>query len=154
MSKGKNNGKFYEGIKNETFYSREEILSRISDDYILGLIEGESHFGADTRRDGLKVPQFVLKMHFRDKEMIEAVRDYFNIHNLVYEYRHQGRHSAMLIIRDLPTLKNKIVPLCKNRLLGFKGTQFDWWLKKFPYLNSLIYRDRTANFKVSQQTVR
>lgn len=43
-------------------------------------------------------------------------------------------------IRERSTLKNKLVKMCKGRLLGHKGTQFDWWLKKFPYLNSLIYR--------------
>ncbi len=141
MSRGRNNGKFYYGIKEETYYPREEIRERLTDDYILGLLEGEGHFGADTRKTGEKIPSFVLKMHVRDKELIEAVRDYFGIHNWVYEYTHTGRHFAMLIIRDIPTLKNKIVKLCKRRLLGHKGTQFDWWLKKFPYLDSIVYRD-------------
>lgn len=132
--------KLYEGIKNETFYSKEEIGDRLSRDYIRGLIEGEGHFGANLKRDGVLVPSFVLKMHVRDKELIEAVRNYLGLYHPVLEYKNQGRHFAMIIIRDTSTLKNVIVPLFKNRLLGFKGTQFDWWLKKFPYLNSLVYR--------------
>lgn len=140
MTNTKNHRHFYRGIKLETYYSRDEIKERITDDYIRGLMEGESHFGAD-RRGEYEVPTFVLKMHVRDKELIEAIRDYFGFYHPVYEYKIQGRHFAMLIIRDIYTLKNKIVPLCKGKLLGFKGTQFDWWLKYFPYLNSLIYRN-------------
>lgn len=132
--------KFYEGIHQETYYSREEILKRINEDYIRGLIEGEGHFGVDTRNSGEKVPSFVLKMHVRDKELIEAIRDYLEINNYVYEYNIQGRHFAMLIIRDIATLKNKIIPMFRGKLLGFKGTQLEWWIKKFPYLDSLIYR--------------
>ena len=79
-------------------------------------------------------------MHIRDKELITAIRDYLKINNIVYEYKNQGRHFAMLSIRDIPTLKNKIVPMFKYKLLGFKGTQFHWWLKKFSYLDSLKYR--------------
>lgn len=132
--------KFYEGIYNETYYSQEEILERLTDQYICGLIEGEGHFGVDTRNNGEKVPSFVLKMHVRDKELIEAIRNYLAINNFVYEYEHQGRHYAMLIIRDIATLKNKIIPLFRGKLLGFKGTQLEWWLDKFPYLDTLAYR--------------
>lgn len=142
MSNKGNHIHFYKGIRLETYYSREEICERMSDDYLRGLIEGEGHFGADTRRNGEKIPVFVLKMHVRDKELIEGIRNYLQIHNRVYEYTHQDRHYAMLIIRDIPTLKNKIVPLFRKKLLGFKGTQFEWWLKAFPYLNSIIYRNK------------
>ena len=138
MSRGKTHGDFYTGIVEETYYSKDEIRERISDEYIRGLIEGEGHFGSDLRSNGIRIPCFVLKMHARDKELIEGVRDYFRISNRVYEYTHQERHYAMLIIRDIPTLKNKIVPLFNNKLLGFKGTQFSWWLGKFPYLSSAL----------------
>jgi len=133
-------GKFYVGINQETYYSREEIKDRLTKDYICGLIDGEGCFYSDRKPTGEETPAFVLKMHVRDKELIEGIRDYLGIDNKVYEYKHQGRHFAMFIIRDVQTLKNKIVPLFKGKLLGFKGTQFDWWLKHFPYLNSLLYR--------------
>lgn len=143
MSKGRNKGDFYTGIAPETFYSKEEIKQRLSDDYLRGLIEGEGHFGADTRNNGEKIPCFVLKMHVRDKELIEGVRDYLELRHWVYEYKNKGRHFAMLIIRDIETLKKKIVPLFNGKLLGFKGTQFKWWLNKFPYLNSIVYQKNT-----------
>lgn len=137
MSRGATHGDFYIGIRKETYYSKEEIKEKISDDYIRGLIEGEGHFGSDNRGNGVKIPCFVLKMHVRDKELIEGVRDYLGVSHRVYEYTHQERPYAMLIIRDIPTLKNKIVPLFNNKLLGFKGTQFSWWLGKFPYLRGI-----------------
>lgn len=141
---------FYKDIKQETYYAKEEIVSRISEDYIRGLVEGEGHFGLQKNGE-YAIPCFVLKMHVRDKELIEAIRDYLGIHNKVYEYRNQGRHFAMFTVRDIVTLKTKIVPLLKGKLLGFKGTQFDWWLKKFPYLDGLIYRNEMS---VPRQTVR
>lgn len=149
MAKGRNKGKFYEGIRLETYYSKEEISRFITKDYILGLVEGEGHFGGDRISEDRIVPQFVLKMHVRDKELIEGIRDFLGLYHPVHEYKIGGRHFAMLIIRDMSTLKNVVVPLCKSRLLGFKGTQFNWWLKKFPYLNSLIYRKQG----VPRQTV-
>ena len=138
--------RFYEGIRQETYYAREEMRILMTDDYIRGLIEGEGHFGVDTTANGEKVPSFVLKMHARDKELIEAIRDHLQLQNRVYEYRNQGRHFAMFIIRDIPTLKYKIVPLFRRKLLGIKGTQLEWWLEKFPYLR--------INESVPRQTVR
>lgn len=140
MAKYKNFEPFYSGIKKETFYSREEIIERISEDYIRGLIEGEGHFGVDRKRNGERIPSFLITMHPRDKELLEAIRDYLGINNPVYVYDYQsrgyatGKYRAMLIIRDLSTLKNKIVPFFNKKLLGYKGTQFKWWLDYFPYL--------------------
>lgn len=144
MARGRDKGEFYNGIHKETYYSCEDIQTLLTDDYVRGLIEGEGHFGADTRSNGEKIPSFMLKMHIRDKELIEGVRNYLKLKNRVYEYRHQDRHYAMLIIRDIPTLKNKIVPLFREKLLGFKGTQFAWWIRTFPYLNSIIYHKNEA----------
>jgi len=146
MSKSKGFEHFYIGIHNETFYSKEEILERLSEDYIRGIIEGEGCFCSDRRSNGEKIPSFTLTMHIRDRELLEAIRDHLGLTCPVYTYNYReknytGRQRATLIIRDVATLKNTIVPLFKNKLLGFKGTQFDFWLKKFPYLNSLAYRE-------------
>mgnify|MGYP001566292041 CR=1 FL=1 len=140
MSNNASSIKFYKGIHKETYYSREEIRQFITDDYIRGLIEGEGYFGVDRRRNGNELPTFVLKMHVRDKELIEGIRDYLQLKNPVYEYLNQGRHFAMFVVRDIPTLKNKIVPLFRGKLLGHKGTQFHWWLRYFSYLDTLAGR--------------
>lgn len=143
-------GRFYDGINEETCHSKEECVKMLTDDYVRGLIEGDGHFGIDRRANGGEIPEFVLKMNTREKVLIEAIRDYLGVKNRVYEYQHNGRRFAMLIIRDVKTLKNKIVPLFRGKLIGYKGTQFEWWLKYFPYLNGLVYRKK--DFDVSQQT--
>ena len=127
--------------ENRTFYRREEIARLLTPEYIRGLFEGEGTFTNDGSRNGRINPCVTLKMHYRDKELIEGIRDYFGLHHKVYEYTHQGRHYAMLIIRDIPSLKNKMVPFFKNQLLGNKGMQFEGWLKMFPYLHSLHFRN-------------
>jgi len=126
--------------ENRTFYGREEIGRFITPEYIRGLFEGGT-FSNDRRQNGARVPCVTLKMHFRDKALLEGIRDYFKLRNRVYEYTHGGRHYAMLIVRDTPALKNTFVPFFKNQLLGHKGIQFEEWLKMFPYLNSLHHRD-------------
>lgn len=127
--------------ENRTFYRRGEITKLLTPEYIRGLFEGEGTFTNDRRRDGTRTPAVTLIMHYRDRELIEGIRDYFGLKNRVYEYTNRGRHYSMLIIRETPTLKNKIVPFFRNQLLGNKGMQFEEWLNMFPYLNSLHLRD-------------
>lgn len=135
---------FNKTVRDETYYSREDIRNRISDDYIRGLIEGEGCFGNMRNPRGEQIPAFMLKMHVRDKEMIEAIRDYLKLPDRVYEYLHQGRHFALLQVRDIGSLKNVIIPLFRGKLLGHKGTQMEAWLKKYPYLQSLNQRGRVS----------
>lgn len=134
-----------------TFYPREEITKLLTPEYIRGLFEGEGTFSVHGHRpDGERLPCVVLKMHYQDKALIEAIRDYFGLRNKVYEYTHQGRHFAMLAITDIPTLKNKIVPFFKNQLLGHKGVQFEAWLKAFPHLHGLHHRNLPRKIPASQ----
>lgn len=130
----------YDHVHKETYYSREDIRSLISDDYIRGLIEGEGCFGNQRDAKGNQIPAFMLKMNVRDKELIEAIRDYLGLSDRVHEYKHQGRHYALLQVRDIGTLKNKIIPLFRDKLLGHKGTQLQAWLNKYPLLKSLHQR--------------
>lgn len=127
--------------EDRTFYRREAIARLLTPEYIRGLFEGEGSFTNDRRRDGTRTPAVALRMHYRDKELLEGIRDYFGIQNRVYEYTYNGRHQAMLIIREMPTLKNIIVPFFKNQLLGNKGMQFELWLKTFPCLHGLHLRN-------------
>ena len=129
--------KLYGMTKDETFYTKDEIKHRLNDDYIRGLIEGEGCFGTHRNYYGEEVPAFVLAMHARDKEMLEAIVDYLDLPDRVYDYRHNGRHYVKFQVRDIGDLKNIIIPLFKNKLLGHKGTQLAAWLKKYPYLEGL-----------------
>ncbi|PIR43997.1 hypothetical protein COV23_02270 [Candidatus Wolfebacteria bacterium CG10_big_fil_rev_8_21_14_0_10_31_9] len=123
-------------------------------DYIRGLIEGEATFTFCTSTSGkekVRIPAFQLRMHIRDKNLIEGVRDFLNLKNKVYVYHYPGKDGskrgpqAMLIVRELGNLKNKIVPLCYDQLVGYKATQFNNWLddignnKDVPNSYKIIY---------------
>lgn len=103
-------------------------------EYIRGLVAGEGTFSfSPSKTRGGKVrlqPQFVLKMHVRDKELLRAVRNYWKLEGQVYEYTHGGRHYAMLIVRTFGDLKNVIVPFFYKKLRGHKTKQFEEWLEK------------------------
>ena len=114
-----------------------EIKKKLPYDYIRGLVEGEGTFTFSTRKKfHTKIPAFAVKMHVRDKELLEMVRDTLGLKNKVYEYNHQGKDGhvrgpqAMLIVREIGQLKNIIVPFFYKRLYGNKGKQFGEWLEK------------------------
>lgn len=125
----------------------------LSDDYIRGLIDGEGCFTfcsvprqklitdeKGTRLEKIKIPAFAIRMNSRDRELIEAIRDRFGLSNKVYQYRGTPLHAhkksyprgnqSVLIVRDLGSLKNKIIPFFYGRLLGYKGCQFMEWLEQ------------------------
>jgi len=110
----------------------------LSDDYIRGLIEGEGCFTfcSASKNNGTrsKVPAFVLVMNERDKELVTAIRDHLGIKNKIYQlraYRKDGYNrsgTVRIMVRDIGTLKNTIVPFFYNKLHGHKRVQFDKWI--------------------------
>lgn len=101
-------------------------------DFIAGLIVGEgSFYWTKNKTTGEKTPAFSLRMHVRDKELVEMVRYTLTYKEKVYEYQHAGRHYVMLIVRNPGDLKNKVIPLIYPRLLGYKKQQFVEWFKQF-----------------------
>lgn len=132
---------------------------KLSYEYIRGLTEGEGTFTFSTNgKAGHKVPAFTIKMHVRDKELLEMVRDTMGLKNRVYEYNHQGHDGhkrgpqAMLIVRELGNLKNIVVPFFYGRLKGNKGKQFNEWLEKIgddpniPESYKFIYKIHKVGF--------
>jgi len=151
----------FNGVNRETirkyFVNHETMLSRsLTNEYIRGLIEGEGSFtfSKNRRLDGtpLRVPSFQIKMHIRDKALLEGIRDHLGLRNKVYTYNHQNKDGhkrgpqVMLIVRDLGSLKNIIIPLFYNKLAGNKGVQFNEWLEKIrkdplvPEFYDILYR--------------
>jgi len=126
------------------------MAREITYDYIRGLTDGEGTFTFSTQRKRhLKIPAFSIKMHHRDKALLEAVRDKLCLSNKIYVYNHQGHDGskrapqAMLIVREIGQLKNIIVPLFYKTLIGNKAIQFEEWLDK-------IYKDPEVphNYKI------
>src|SRR3989338_3083052 len=75
-------------------------------------------------------------MASRDKELLEMIREALGKKNRVYIYNHKKKDGskrlpqAMLIIREMGSLKNVIVPLFYKKLKGDKSRQFEEWISK------------------------
>ena len=135
---------------------------KLTHDYIRGLIEGEGLFTfsttTKTNDTRVKIPSFQLKMNIRDKELVEAVRDHLGLKNKVYTYNHPGKDGAnrkpyaLLVVREIGSLKNVIIPFFYNNLAGSKADQFREWIEcigsdqMVPESYKLIYRLYEAGF--------
>lgn len=105
-------------------------MEKLPLEFIAGLVVGEGTF-CWTKSPRGKLPTFALRMHARDKELVEAARDSLGLREKVYEYTHGGRHYATLIVRNIGSLKNNIIPLLYPRLVGYKRQQFLEWFQGF-----------------------
>ncbi len=125
----------------------------ISYDYIRGLVEGEGTFTFSTNRAARrKIPAFAIKMHHRDKKLLEEIRNTLRLKNKIYIYNHQRNDGsvrapqAMLIVRELDQLKDIIIPFFYKKLFGNKAKQFNEWIEKIwrdpdvPHSYKIIYK--------------
>ena len=113
----------------------------LTNDYIKGLIEGEGCFSfcnvplKNGQSMKPRLPTFTITMNERDGDLIEAVRNHLNIKTRMYRlgpYRKDGHNRGAIVrlmVRDLGTLKNTIVPFFYKKLHGHKGIQFEEWLE-------------------------
>ncbi len=115
------------------------LQRKLSCEYIRGLIDGEGTFTFTTsgnKKNKMKIPAFQLRMHIRDKELIEGVRDFLGLKNKIYIYHYPGKDGAnrgpqaMLIVREFKNLKDVIITLFYKKLIGYKNKQFIEWLEK------------------------
>lgn len=116
------------------------IKGKISYDYIRGLVEGEGSFTFTTKgKDSVKkerIPSFQLRMNIRDKDLLEKVRDLLGLKNKIYTYHYpesggiKRGPQAMLIVREMGSLRNIIIPMFTNKLVGYKAKQFEVWVDK------------------------
>ena len=140
----------------------EEMIEKepLSYEYIRGLIEvrGSFTFSTKTRRlsngevKRSKIPAFIIKMHEKDEALLLRVRNTLDLPNKVYNYQQSTKdgynrsRKTFLIVREIGSLKNIIIPLLYNRLIGYKRVQFDEWLEKIrsdsmvPENYDILYR--------------
>lgn len=112
----------------------------ISYDYIRGLVDGEGCFTfcwTQTFSKRVKLPAFSIGMTRRDADLLRSMRNKLKLKNSVYEYPPRIRKDgykregmAILIVRDFGQIKNIIVPLFYNKLIGNKAKQFEAWISK------------------------
>ncbi|MDO8466789.1 MAG: LAGLIDADG family homing endonuclease [bacterium] len=118
----------------------------ISDEYLRGLVEGEGCFtfcnipviGKTGKKFAL--PAFTIQMHERDKSLIELLKLRLGLKNKIYVYKvralseknkiYRRGPMAKLIVRDVASLKNKVVPFFYKKLHGNKGKQMIEWLEE------------------------
>lgn len=108
---------------------------KISNEYLRGLVEGEGSFTFCTN-GRFKIPTFEIQMNERDKELILTLCNRLRLPNEVYEYRarnskdgYKRSPTVRLIVRELKSLKDIIIPFFYKKLKGHKGVQFDAWLE-------------------------
>jgi len=76
-------------------------------------------------------------MSKRDKDLLFKIKEKLKLSNKIYEYPARKTKDGyvrspmtMIIIRDLGQLKNTIIPLCYEKLVGYKSKQFHDWINK------------------------
>lgn len=105
---------------------------QLSLDFIAGLITGEGSFRVIHQNKGKqKVFLFQLRLHYDDRKLVFAVKNSLGLKEPVYEYKHQNRHSALLLVRRRETIEKIIIPAFNGRLFGLKKIQFEKWKKQF-----------------------
>lgn len=133
--------------------------TKISFDYIRGIVEGQGSFGFT--RSGLGgniVPTFQIKLGINNKELLESIKDKLGLRNKIYLYYYPGKEKtkreeqAILMVRDFEQLKDVIIPFFYKQLIGYKGNQFVEWIEKIgkdPEISNRfktlyrLYRDGT-----------
>ena len=112
--------------------------ANLSLDYIAGFISSAGSFMWIKQRLQ-DIPVFQLKIEKDDKILLEMIASRLGLKERIYEYTHQGRSYAMLLVRRRKTIKEVIIPTFDQRLFGTKKEQFDKWRDRYN-LESLNFR--------------
>lgn len=135
-------------------------------EFIRGLVVGEGSFTFSPRTRRLasgevlreKIPAFAIAMHERDQWLLRQVRNKLGLPNSVYVYGYPSKDGynrgkrALLIVRELDSLKSIIIPFFYNSLFGHKAVQFNEWLEiigndpAVPDSYKLFYRLHKGGF--------
>jgi hypothetical protein len=116
-------------------------VTNITYDYIRGFVQATGTFAFTTSSNlgALKprrIPSFQLRMPAEDEELLQAIKNKLQLKNKIYIYHYPGKDKAnrkpvaILIIRELGSLKNIIIPLFYDRLIGARAEQFSEWLER------------------------
>ena len=109
-------------------------------DFIAGLISVEGSFLWSNQK-GIEIPVFQLKIQGDEKTLLELIKNKLELKEKVYEYRHQNRHYALLLVRKRSSIENILIPFFEGRLIGKKRLQFENWKNKyFEKKLNFIYR--------------
>lgn len=126
-----------EGSEQQRFFGINP--EKLSNEFIAGLIVGEgSFYWTYSKTSRINVACFALKMQIRDFDLLVNVGYSLGLDDKIYEYNHNSRHYAFLIVRDFEGLR-KIISDIYPFLSGYKKIQFVEWFHGFE-------KDRTKEW--------
>ncbi len=111
-------------------------MKALTQDYIVGLVDGEGSFTAFVRKgtSSSKIrrvriePRFYVKLIERDKEILDALKDFFKCGSVYFQkdsrVNHQNCYRFEVFNRE--DLKNIIIPFFKENRLRFPSKRKDF----------------------------
>jgi len=99
-------------------------------DYIAGLVSSRGNFGWAKKGKRI-IPFFQIKIHRSELSTLKLVKAKLGLREKIYEYCHQNRNYALLLVRKKLVLEQTIIPSFEFRLFGAKQKQFEKWKKRF-----------------------
>ena len=112
-------------------------MQKLNPDYILGLVDGEGSFtvyirnpdiSKNAKRRVVVEPKFYIKLIERDKEIIEAVKDYFGCGSIYFQKDMRPNHQNCYRyeVYNRQDLEKIIIPFFKKHKLRFVSKNNDF----------------------------
>lgn len=100
------------------------MSQKISDDYVFGFVEGEGMFyvgivpSKETKTKWQVVYFFKVSQNPQGKEVLEAIKDKFNCGYIKANSQSDPTDKSLAyVVRDLPSLRDKIIPFFEGKLI-------------------------------------
>lgn len=115
-------------------YLKKDPLCMLKSDYIIGLVDGEGSFTFHlntnpTRRNRIE-PRFYLKLRAEDKELLDALRNFFKCGKVYIQRDQRPNHSLCyrFEVGNRLDLFNTIIPFFERHQLKSKSKRRDFKL--------------------------
>ena len=101
----------------------------LNKEFICGFISAEGCFSiVYHKRQSRFVPVFEVRVHFKNREILELIRDGIGLEeHRIHEYKRGKTHYLGLIIRRRSAIQDILIPYFTNYLHGAKKDQFEEW---------------------------
>ena len=110
---------------------------KLTDEYIVGLVDGEGSFTAFVRSPSVSTervrrtriePRFYIKLVEKDKEVLVALKDYFNCGSVYYQKDARGNHQNCYRyeVFNRKELEEIIIPFFQKHPLRFPSKVKDF----------------------------
>lgn len=114
----------------------------ISQEFIIGMLTQKGSFTFSTRtkynrkrkRIVHKIPTFTLMMRIENEDLMNNIKNKLKLKNKLYKISNQKqdgskrKDSIKLIIRELKSIENIIIPFFHKKFMGYRTEEFNNWL--------------------------